>query len=162
MGDEVSERSFGREDRQQYRDKVHRCLDVLARMLAGSRFDFEKPMTGMEVELNLVDADGWPAMVNAEVLTRIDDPAFQTELGQFNLELNVPPRTLNGASVAHYEDDLGGMKLFENDYSWLTGQLKQIADESAQGRIVSMLEGGYVLSALARSATAHIKELAGI
>jgi len=54
------------------------------------------------------------------------------------------------------------MKLFESDYAWVTGQLKLVADESAHGRIVSMLEGGYVLSALARSVTAHIKELAGI
>ena len=63
---------------------------------------------------------------------------------------------------AHYEDDLGGMKLFEKDYTWVTEQLKQIADEGAQGRIVSMLEGGYVLSALARSVAAHVKVLAGI
>jgi len=106
MGDDVADRTFGREDRQLYRDKVHRCLDVLARMLSGSRFDFEKPMTGMEVELNLVDSDGWPAMVNDAVLHRIDDPAFQTELGQFNLEINVPPRTLAGDSATQYEADV--------------------------------------------------------
>ena len=63
---------------------------------------------------------------------------------------------------AHYEDDLGGMKLFEQDYQWITEQITQVAEETAQGRIVSMLEGGYVLSALARSVAAHIKVLAGI
>lgn len=63
---------------------------------------------------------------------------------------------------AHYEDDLGGLKLLEKDYTWVTEQVKQIADETAQGRIVSMLEGGYVLSALARSVAAHIKVLASI
>lgn len=63
---------------------------------------------------------------------------------------------------AHYEDDLGGLKLLEKDFSWVTEQIKQIADETAQGRIVSILEGGYVLSALARSVAAHIKVLAGI
>ena len=63
---------------------------------------------------------------------------------------------------AHYEDDLGGMKLSEKDYTWVTEQLQQIADECAQRRIVSMLEGGYVLSALARSTVAHLKVLAGI
>lgn len=61
---------------------------------------------------------------------------------------------------AHYEDDLGGMKLLEKDYAWVTEQLKQVADETAQGRIVSMLEGGYVLSSLARSVAAHLKVLA--
>ena len=63
---------------------------------------------------------------------------------------------------AHYEDDLGGMKLLEQDYRWVTDQLKQVAEKTAQGRIVSMLEGGYVLSALARSVVAHIRVLAGI
>ena len=63
---------------------------------------------------------------------------------------------------AHYEDDLGGLKLLEKDFAWVTEQIKQIADETAQGRIVSILEGGYVLSALARSVAAHIKVLAGI
>ena len=63
---------------------------------------------------------------------------------------------------AHYEDDLGGMKLLEKDFMWVTEQLMLVADETAGGRIVSMLEGGYVFSALARSVAAHIKVLAGI
>jgi acetoin utilization deacetylase AcuC-like enzyme len=63
---------------------------------------------------------------------------------------------------AHYEDDLGGLKLLEKDFAWVTEQIRQIADETAQGRIVSMLEGGYVLSALARSVAAHIKVLASL
>ena len=65
MGDDVASRTFTREDRQRYRDKVHRCLDVFARMLAESRFDFDTPMTGMEVELNLIDAQGQPALRNS-------------------------------------------------------------------------------------------------
>ena len=60
MGEQLGARTFTREDRQRYRDKVHRCLDVFARMLEESRFDFETPLTGMEVELNLVDADRAP------------------------------------------------------------------------------------------------------
>lgn len=106
MGEEVRARTFTREDRQRYREKVQRCLDVFARMLAESRFDFEVPMTGMEVELNLVDSQGRPALRNAEVLERIGDPAFQTELGQFNLEINVPPRTLVGEGAYGYESDV--------------------------------------------------------
>ena len=53
------------------------------------------------------------------------------------------------------------MKLLEQDYRWVTEQIKLVAEKSAQGRIVSMLEGGYVLSALARSVGAHIRVLAG-
>lgn len=106
MGEDVTARVFTREDRQRYREKVHRCLDVFARMLAESRFDFDRPMTGMEVELNLVDDVGNPALRNAEVLRRIDDPAFVTELGQFNLEINVRPRSLAGDGVVALEGDV--------------------------------------------------------
>ncbi len=63
---------------------------------------------------------------------------------------------------AHTEDEMGGTNLVEKDFAWVTEQLKELADETAQGRIVSMLEGGYSLSALARSVAAHIKVLAGI
>ncbi len=63
---------------------------------------------------------------------------------------------------AHYEDDMASMGLVESDYAWVTEQLLQVAKETAQGRIVSMLEGGYALSALARSVSAHIKALAEI
>ncbi|MCU0264788.1 MAG: glutamate-cysteine ligase family protein [Actinomycetia bacterium] len=106
MGEDVAGRVFTREDRQKYREKVHRCLDVFARMLAESRFDFEQPMTGMEVELNLVDDDGQPSLRNAEVLQRIDDPAFVAELAQFNLEINVRPRSLIADGAVGLEGDL--------------------------------------------------------
>ena len=106
MGEEIASRTFTREDRQLYRDKVHRCLDVFARMLAESRFDFDLPMTGMEVELNLIDNTGQPALLNNEVLDQIDDPMFVQELGRFNLEINVPPRSLVDDGAARYEDEV--------------------------------------------------------
>ncbi|MFI5098931.1 MAG: glutamate-cysteine ligase family protein [Actinomycetes bacterium] len=106
MGEEVRDTVFTREDRQRYREKVHRCLDVLERMLAQNQFDFDDPLTGMEIELNLVDDHGDPAMRNAEVLELIDDPAFQTELGRFNLEINVPPGSLAGEAMVTLEEDV--------------------------------------------------------
>ena len=63
---------------------------------------------------------------------------------------------------AHREDDLGGLQLLDADFVWVTEQLLQIASETANGRIVSMLEGGYVLPSLARSVEAHLSALAGI
>jgi len=63
---------------------------------------------------------------------------------------------------AHREDDMGGLTLREADYSWVTEILKGVAVRYASGRIVSMLEGGYALHALGRSAAAHIKVLAGL
>ena len=50
----------------------------------------------------------------------------------------------------------------ESDYAWVTGQIVNVAERSADGRIVSTLEGGYALSALGRSATAHVRVLAGL
>jgi len=61
---------------------------------------------------------------------------------------------------AHREDDMGQMGLVEADYAWITRQIMAVAKEHAQGRIVSCLEGGYNLSALARSVVAHLKALA--
>jgi hypothetical protein len=106
MGDDVVGTGYTREQRQQYREKVRQCLDVFERMLSESSFEFERPLTGLEIELNLVDGDFAPAMVNAEVLERIADPDYQTELGQFNIELNVSPRPLPGDSAIHLEESL--------------------------------------------------------
>jgi acetoin utilization deacetylase AcuC-like enzyme len=63
---------------------------------------------------------------------------------------------------AHREDDLGQLGLVEADYEWITQRIKGVADRHAQGRIVSCLEGGYNLGALARSVAAHLRVLAGI
>jgi acetoin utilization deacetylase AcuC-like enzyme len=63
---------------------------------------------------------------------------------------------------AHREDDLGQMGLVETDYVWITEQIMSVARQYAGGRVVSSLEGGYNLSALGRSVTAHIRALAGI
>jgi len=106
MGDDVDRVEFTRQDRQAYREKVRRSLDVFARMLTESKFDFERPMTGLEIEFNLIGAGHDPAMRNAAVLQAIANPDFQTELGQFNIEINVPPRELAGTSMRELETAL--------------------------------------------------------
>lgn len=63
---------------------------------------------------------------------------------------------------AHYEDDMGSCGLVESDYVWVTDQLKSLAAECGHRRIVSILEGGYSLSAVGRSVVAHIKSLADL
>ena len=60
MGEDVDAQEFSRADRTRYREKVHRCLDVFERMLSEERFHTDDPMTGLEVELNLVDDGGDP------------------------------------------------------------------------------------------------------
>ena len=63
---------------------------------------------------------------------------------------------------AHREDDMGQMGLTENDFAWITERVKNVARRCAGGRIVSCLEGGYALSALARSVEAHVRVLADL
>ncbi len=63
---------------------------------------------------------------------------------------------------AHYEDDMGSLGLVEADYVWATEQIRGVAIDCGHKRIVSLLEGGYSLSSLARSAVAHVKALADL
>jgi gamma-glutamyl:cysteine ligase YbdK (ATP-grasp superfamily) len=106
MGEDIDRLNFTRQDRQQYRAKVRHCLDVFARMLTEAKFDFQRPLTGLEIEFNLIDAEQDPAMRNAEVLAVIANADFQTELGQFNIEVNVRPRSLVGTAVRELEAEL--------------------------------------------------------
>lgn len=61
----------------------------------------------------------------------------------------------------HAEDPMGHMRLVEDDFSWISQQIHDVAVSCANGRVVSMLEGGYDLSSLGRSIVAHIKGLTG-
>ena len=61
---------------------------------------------------------------------------------------------------AHRDDELAGLNLLEEDYAWVTERIREAADAWAEGRIVSVLEGGYDLPALGRSVAAHVRILA--
>ncbi|MVA75695.1 glutamate--cysteine ligase [Auraticoccus sp. F435] len=117
MGADVEARSYTREERRRYRDKVALDLQALRRMLDEGRVVDADTQAGLEVEFNLVDARLEPDMRNAEVLAAIDSPSFQTELGRFNVEINLPPQALRS----------GGLRAFEDQ----TRQLLTTADERA-------------------------------
>jgi hypothetical protein len=106
MGEDVKRTTYARVDHQEYRRKVQLCLDVFETMLAQWNFEIDHPLTGMEIECNLVDDDYQPAMKNADVLAAIADPAYQTELGAYNIEFNVPPRPLGGEAGARLEEEV--------------------------------------------------------
>src|SRR5580704_11421866 len=108
MGRDVPSITVSQHDRRAYREKVRQCLDVFARMLRESRFDTEPRQVGLEIELNLVDADGLPSMTNVAVLDAISDPDWASELGRFNLEINIPPRQLTGDALSALEHDVLG------------------------------------------------------
>lgn len=110
MGTDVNTQEFSREDRRLFREQVGRCTEAVARMLADGLFTDQgnppQPLLGMEVELNLVDRAMNPAMSNATVLEAIADPDYQTELGQFNIEINVSPRPFVGGDTVSLEQAL--------------------------------------------------------
>ncbi|MEV6317721.1 glutamate-cysteine ligase family protein [Streptomyces sp. NPDC051776] len=106
MGEKVVAGGFDLSDRQLYRRKLRRCLEGLERLLEEKRFDRPKNLMGLEIELNLAGADGMPRMLNAEVLERISSGDFQTELGQFNLEVNIVPHRMSGRVLDRLAEEL--------------------------------------------------------
>nr|WP_316642437.1 histone deacetylase family protein [uncultured Roseateles sp.] len=104
-------------------------------------------------------------MVNVPLPTRSGSEAFRaavTERWLPALEAFRPQLIYVSAGFdAHREDDMGNLGLVEADYEWVTQQLMAVARRHARGRVISCLEGGYVLSPLARSVAAHVKVLIG-
>lgn len=86
-----------------------------------------------------IDASWWPAL-----------DAFRPQL-----------LLVSAGFDGHYEDDMAELNLTESDYSWVSRAIREVAERHAQGRIVSLLEGGYALHALGRSVVAHLKALQG-
>ncbi len=99
-----------------------------------------------------------PAYTRGPAIRELIDANWIPRLDAFRPEMIF----ISAGFDAHREDDLGQLGLVEADYTWITERLKAVADRHAQGRIVSCLEGGYNLSALARSVAAHVRVLAGV
>jgi acetoin utilization deacetylase AcuC-like enzyme len=114
------------------------------------------PYTGTEqVAKNMVNVP-LPAGTKGDVVRQVVDEVWLPRLREYQPEMIF----VSAGFDAHREDDLGQMGLVEADYAYITQRLMEISGESAQGRIVSTLEGGYNLSALARSVGAHLRALA--
>ena len=104
-------------------------------------------------------------MVNVGLPSRSGSDAFREAVTQHwvpALDAFAPELIYISAGFdAHREDDMGNLGLVEADYAWVTQELMKIARKHSQGRIISCLEGGYVLSPLARSVAAHVRVLIG-
>jgi len=106
-----------------------------------------------------------PNMVNVGLPARVGSDAFREavlthwlpRLDAFQPELIY----ISAGFDAHREDDMGNLALVEADYAWVTQQIMRVADRHCRGRAISCLEGGYALSALARSTAAHVRSLIG-
>jgi acetoin utilization deacetylase AcuC-like enzyme len=114
------------------------------------------PYSGTEqVAKNMVNVP-LPAGTRGDVVRQVTDEVWLPRLRDFAPEMIF----ISAGFDAHREDDMGQLGLVEADYAYMTQQLMAVAEESGEGRIVSSLEGGYNLSALARSVGAHLKVLA--
>ncbi|MDE1997478.1 MAG: histone deacetylase family protein [Burkholderiales bacterium] len=111
------------------------------------------------------DAPRGPNMVNVGLPSRSGSDAFREAVTQTwlpALEAFRPQMIYISAGFdAHREDDMGNLGLVEADYEWVTARVMEVAQRHCLGRVVSCLEGGYELSALGRSAAAHVKALIG-
>ncbi|MDH4234327.1 MAG: histone deacetylase family protein [Gallionella sp.] len=105
-------------------------------------------------------------IINVPLAAGTDGAGFRAAVTQYwlpALEEFQPELLLISAGFdAHRDDEMAMLKLVEPDYSWVTMELKRIAEKYARGRIVSVLEGGYELHALGRCALAHIRALSGL
>ncbi|MDP2417009.1 MAG: histone deacetylase family protein [Hydrogenophaga sp.] len=104
-------------------------------------------------------------MVNVGLPSRSGSDAFREAVTQHwvpALDAFAPELIYISAGFdAHREDDMGNLGLVEADYAWVTQELMKIANKHGKGRVISCLEGGYVLSPLARSVAAHVRVLIG-
>jgi len=85
--------------------------------------------------------------------------AFETVILPRLREFKPDILVISAGFDAHTRDPLANLNLVEADFAWVTKKLMEIADSSAQGRIVSLLEGGYDLQGLSRSVAAHVTAL---
>jgi acetoin utilization deacetylase AcuC-like enzyme len=136
--------------------------DIIAndeRVLMVSIFqDHFYPFTGnVPLGDNMVNVP-LPAYTRGAEVREIVEAEWMPRLEEFKPQMMF----ISAGFDAHRDDDLGQLGLVEADYEWITLRLKALADKHAHGRIVSVLEGGYNLGALARSVAAHLRALAGV
>jgi len=104
-----------------------------------------------------------PNMVNVPLAAGTGSDGFRGAVEEYwmpALESFEPQMIFFSAGFdAHVEDDMAMLRLVDQDYAWVTRKIKDVADRYAEGRIVSLLEGGYALSALGRSVVQHLRAL---
>lgn len=114
------------------------------------------PNKGVPAKADNIIATPLEAGTDGPTFREATRPWFDA-LRAFNPELILVSAGFDG----HAEDPMAYWRLREDDYKWISAQLRQVANECCQGRMVSMLEGGYDMSALGRSVVAHLKGMSG-
>jgi acetoin utilization deacetylase AcuC-like enzyme len=121
---------------------------------------YEYPLYPFEI----IESDT-PPVINTPLKATTKGPDFRKAISEHWLPAlrDFKPEIIfiSAGFDAHIEDDMSQVSLTEGDYRWVTDELKAIVKEHGEGRIVSMLEGGYHLGALSRSVVAHVNGLIG-
>ncbi|PQA87215.1 histone deacetylase family protein [Hyphococcus luteus] len=109
------------------------------------------------------DRGGFDNIANAPLAGGEGSEAFRRAWGETLLpalsDFGPDLIVISAGFDAHRADPLGGLQLTEADFAWVTAEIAGVARDKAAGRLVSILEGGYDLPALGRSAAAHVKAL---
>ncbi len=128
-----------------------------ARVLFGSSFQHPfYPFSGADSDKSNIINLPLPAGTSGGDWREAVSQQWFPRLDQFKPELII----LSAGFDSHWQDDMGGFKLLEADYSWFTEEMCKLARQHAGGRLISCLEGGYEMSSLGRSVTGHVKVLA--
>jgi gamma-glutamyl:cysteine ligase YbdK (ATP-grasp superfamily) len=106
MGNEITDSQFSRDDFQTFAARLKAETELLKRWWKTGQLAQEPPRIGFELETWLVDAQGRPAPLNAQVMARANDPLLAPELAQYNLEINGTPRLLAGAPFSALQAEL--------------------------------------------------------
>ena len=129
-------------------ERILFCSSFQHPFYPGTGADSRAPNVCNLPQPRLTGGEAFRAAVQSQWLPRLD--AFAPELIMISAGFD-----------GHAEDDMAQLKLLEPDYGWITRELHKLAVKHAHERIVSCLEGGYVLSALGRSVSTHVDELIG-
>ncbi len=106
MGEEIQKTDFEQADFDNFQEKLEQETDLLRSLFENNSFDNQSRVLGYELELCLVDRQGLPSRVNTQVIDATANPAFTTELAQFNMEINGNPFAIGGDVLQKVEHDL--------------------------------------------------------
>ena len=91
MGQSIQQTSFSAEDFRAFQSKLHHCLDALEQVLKRPDFGSGEASIGAELELYLLDSEGFPSLDNLTIQQALNDPRLTLELNRYNVELNLTP-----------------------------------------------------------------------
>ena len=119
------------------------------------------PGTGARSETGIGDGEG--ATLNCPMTPGLGDSAYREAFSEIVLPMarafNPDAVLISAGFDAHRADPLGSINLENSSYTWMTQQVMELADQCCDGRLISLLEGGYDLNALAESVTEHVRVL---